>query len=68
MKVFLTAQVMDEFRRNREVKIADAYKRFEKSTVNESFPQVAWNTSRSTIGCDKPPNNTRRPRRRSWKD
>ncbi len=40
MKVFLTAQVMDEFRRNREVKIADAYKRFEKSTVNESFPQI----------------------------
>jgi PIN domain len=40
IKVFLPDQVLDEFRRNREVKISDAFKKFESSTISENFPQI----------------------------
>jgi len=38
--LFLPDQVVDEFRRNREVKIADAIKRLKEQKLNLQFPQL----------------------------
>lgn len=38
--LLLPQQVIDEFRRNREVKIADALKRFRDDKLNDQFPQI----------------------------
>lgn len=40
VQLFLPGQVVDEFRRNREVKIADALKRFREDKLNDQFPQI----------------------------
>lgn len=40
VKLLLPSQVIDEFRRNREVKIADALKRFREEKLNDQFPQI----------------------------
>ena len=40
IELFLPRQVIDEFRRNREVKIADALKRFSEEKLNDVFPQI----------------------------
>lgn len=40
VELFLPQQVVDEFRRNREVKIADALKRFREEKLNDLFPQI----------------------------
>jgi predicted nucleic acid-binding protein len=40
VELFLPQQVVDEFRRNREVKIADALKRFREEKLNDQFPQI----------------------------
>ncbi len=39
-KLFLTQQVVDEFYRNREKKLMDAIKTFEKETIHSNFPQI----------------------------
>ncbi len=38
--LLLPKQVIDEYRRNREVKIADALKRFQDNKLNDQFPQI----------------------------
>jgi predicted nucleic acid-binding protein len=38
--LFLPKQVIDEFTRNRESKIADALKRFREEKLNNQFPQI----------------------------
>lgn len=40
VKLFLPQQVIDEFRRNRENKIADALNRFSEEKLNNQFPQM----------------------------
>jgi hypothetical protein len=40
VELFLPQQVVDEFRRNREAKIADALKRFREEKLNDQFPQI----------------------------
>lgn len=40
IKVWLPEQVIDEFNRNREVKIADALKRFKEEKMNNQIPQM----------------------------
>jgi predicted nucleic acid-binding protein len=40
VKLYLTDQVVTEFRRNREVKIADALKRLSEQRLNLQFPQL----------------------------
>ena len=40
VELFLPQQVVDEFRRNREVKIADALKRFGEEKLTNLFPQI----------------------------
>jgi predicted nucleic acid-binding protein len=40
VKLYLTDQVVAEFRRNREVKIADALKRLAEQRLNLQFPQL----------------------------
>lgn len=40
IRLFLTPQVKNEFNRNREMKIADAIKRFSEQKLNNQFPQV----------------------------
>jgi predicted nucleic acid-binding protein len=40
IKLYLTEQVKNEFKRNRETKIADALKRFYDQKVNRQFPQI----------------------------
>jgi predicted nucleic acid-binding protein len=40
VKLYLTDQVVAEFRRNREVKIADALKRFAEQRLNLQFPTL----------------------------
>ncbi len=40
IKLILTQQVKDEFRRNRESKIADALKRFGEQKLGSQFPQM----------------------------
>ena len=40
VKLFLPEQTVDEFTRNRDIKIADAVKRFEGEKLNNAFPQM----------------------------
>lgn len=40
IKLYLTDQVIDEFNRNREAKIADALKRFEDQPLPTQFPNI----------------------------
>lgn len=40
IKLFLTQQIKDEFKRNRESKIADALKRFNEQKLGTQFPQM----------------------------
>ncbi|HYG14406.1 MAG TPA: PIN domain-containing protein [Bacteroidia bacterium] len=40
IKLHLPEQTYDEFKRNREVKIADALKRFREEKLNNQFPQI----------------------------
>ncbi len=40
VKLFLPEQVIDEFYRNRDNKIADALKRFKEEKLNDSVPQI----------------------------
>ncbi len=40
IRLFLTPQVLNEFNRNRESKIADAIKRFSEQKLNNQFPQI----------------------------
>jgi hypothetical protein len=40
INLYLTRQVKDEFKRNRESKIADALKRFGEEKLNRQFPQM----------------------------
>ncbi len=40
IKLYSTEQVIDEFKRNRESKIADALKKFHDQKLNTKFPQI----------------------------
>ena len=40
VNLFLPIQVLDEFRRNRDTKIADAIRRFSEEKLNRQFPQI----------------------------
>ncbi len=40
IKLFITDQVLDEFKRNRDTKILDALKRFRKDNFNQEIPQM----------------------------
>jgi predicted nucleic acid-binding protein len=40
IKLYVTEQVKNEFRRNREAKIADALKRFSEQNLSSQFPQM----------------------------
>jgi predicted nucleic acid-binding protein len=40
IKLYITKQVIDEFRRNREAKIADALKIFDSQKLPDQFPQI----------------------------
>lgn len=40
IKLFLPEQVMDEFRRNRDAKVADGMKRLREQRLNLQFPQI----------------------------
>lgn len=39
-RLFYTSQVLDEFNRNRENKIADALKKFKEKKLENQFPQI----------------------------
>ncbi len=40
IKLYTTTQIINEFRRNREIKIAEAYKTFEDSKINIVMPAI----------------------------
>lgn len=40
IRLYITEQVINEFKRNREAKIADALKRFTDQTLPDQFPQI----------------------------
>jgi predicted nucleic acid-binding protein len=57
LKLYLTAQVKDEFNRNREAKLRDSLREFRKLAVSDSIPRFmekyasikAYRTSRNTL-------------------